>query len=144
MGYLSNKLIGRVQLLSFYWYKFNIRWKGTLNGNWRVCLTRPLDDPSSRETGTRQAGNRAVFNWVSKVISELLWFMITSLSDWFKVLVPLFQPIRSDTKTLRVTLQQCYVKRLAANHLWQIDLYVTANAEEFYTRRVLFVPNSTR
>ena len=27
--------------------------------------------------------------------------MITSLSDWFKVLAPLFQPIRSETKTNR-------------------------------------------
>ena len=42
---------------------------------------------------------RVVFNWVSKVISELLWFCITSLRDWLKVLVPLFQPIRSETKT---------------------------------------------
>ena len=44
---------------------------------------------------------RAVFIWVSKAISELLWFMITSLSDWFKVLATLFQPIRSETKTNR-------------------------------------------
>ena len=44
--------------------------------------------------------NRVVFNWVSKVISELLWFMITSLSDWFKVLAPLSQPIRSETKPM--------------------------------------------
>ena len=43
----------------------------------------------------------AVFNRVSKVISELLWFCIISLSDWFKVLAPLFQPIRSETKTNR-------------------------------------------
>ena len=42
---------------------------------------------------------RAVFNWVSKVISELLWFCITSLSDSFKVLALLFQPIKSETKT---------------------------------------------
>ena len=33
--------------------------------------------------------HRVVFSWVSKVISELLWFMITSLSDWFKVLAPI-------------------------------------------------------
>ena len=46
-------------------------------------------------------GYRAVFNWVSEVISELLWFCITSLSDWFKVLAPFFQPIRSETKTNR-------------------------------------------
>ena len=37
---------------------------------------------------------RVVFNWVSKVISELLWFCITSLSDGFKVFAPFFQPIR--------------------------------------------------
>ena len=35
----------------------------------------------------------AVFNSVSKVISELLWFCIALLGDWFKVLAPLFQPI---------------------------------------------------
>ena len=38
---------------------------------------------------------------MSKVISELLWFMITSLSDWFRDLAPLFQPIRRETKTNR-------------------------------------------
>ena len=34
-----------------------------------------------------------------KDLTKLLWFYITSLSDWFKVLAPLFQPIRSKTKT---------------------------------------------
>ena len=43
--------------------------------------------------------NNAVVNCVSKVISELLWFCTTSPNDWFKVLTPLFQPIRSKTKT---------------------------------------------
>ena len=48
---------------------------------------------------------------MSKVISELLWFCITSLSDWFKVLAPLFQTIRSETKTncgLRVYVFPCF------------------------------------
>ena len=40
-----------------------------------------------------------VFNWAWKVISKLLWFCITSLSDWFKVLALFFQPITSETKT---------------------------------------------
>ena len=40
---------------------------------------------------------RAVFNWVSKIIRQLLCFMITSLSDWFKVLAP----FRSETKPNR-------------------------------------------
>ena len=34
-------------------------------------------------------------------ISELLWFCITSLSDWFKVLAPFLQPIRTETKPNR-------------------------------------------
>ena len=38
---------------------------------------------------------------MSKVISELLWFCITSLSDLFNVLAPFFQPIRGETKTNR-------------------------------------------
>ena len=45
--------------------------------------------------------SRAVLNRVSKVISDLLCFCITSLGDWFKVLAPLFQPVRSETKTNR-------------------------------------------
>ena len=33
--------------------------------------------------------------------SELLWFCITSISDWFRVLSPFLQPIRSETKPNR-------------------------------------------
>ena len=33
---------------------------------------------------------RAVFNWVSKVISQLLWFCIATVCDWLKNLAPLF------------------------------------------------------
>ena len=36
-----------------------------------------------------------------KSISELLWFCITSLSDWFKVFAPFFRPTRSETKSNR-------------------------------------------
>ena len=32
---------------------------------------------------------------------RLLWFCITTLSDWFKTLAPLSQPIRSKIKTNR-------------------------------------------
>ena len=38
-----------------------------------------------------------VFNWVSEIISRLLWFCI----DWLKNLAPLSQPIRSKTKSNR-------------------------------------------
>ena len=58
---------------------------------------------------------RAVFNWVSKIISELHWFCITSLSDWFKGLMPFFQPIRSETKTicgLHVHIFPCFVSAM--------------------------------
>ena len=50
-------------------------------------------DPSARI--------RAVFNWVSKVISQLLWFCIATVCDWLKNLSPFSQPIRSKTKTNR-------------------------------------------
>ena len=34
-----------------------------------------------------------------KIISHLLWFRITALSDWFEKLAPLSQAITSKTKT---------------------------------------------
>ena len=43
----------------------------------------------------------ALFNWVSKVITQLLWFCIATVCDWLKSLAPLFWPIRSKTKTNR-------------------------------------------
>ena len=57
---------------------------------------------------------RAVFNWVLKVISRLLWFCIATLYDWLKNLAPLFQPIRSKTKTnTDCELLACIFPRLA-------------------------------
>ena len=44
---------------------------------------------------------RAVFNWVSKIITQLLWFCIATVCDWLKNLAPRSQPIRSKTKTNR-------------------------------------------
>ena len=46
--------------------------------------------------------NSAVFNWVSKEISRLLWFCITTPCDWLTKLASLSQPIRIQTKTNRV------------------------------------------
>ena len=46
--------------------------------------------------------DRAVFNWVSKVISHLLWFCITTLCNWLTKLAPLSQPMGIQTKTNRV------------------------------------------
>ena len=39
---------------------------------------------------------------VSKVISRLLWFCITTLCDWLTKLAPLSQPMGIQTKTNRV------------------------------------------
>ena len=47
---------------------------------------------------------KAVFNLVSKVISRLLWFCITTLCDWLIKLVPLSQPIICKTKTNHASL----------------------------------------
>ena len=45
---------------------------------------------------------RAVFNRVSKVISSLSWFCISTLCDWLTKLAPLSQPMGIQTKTNRV------------------------------------------
>ena len=51
----------------------------------------------------------AVFNWLSKVISELLWFCITSLSDWIKVLAPFFD--QSEVKPKPIVACSCTFPR---------------------------------
>ena len=48
-------------------------------------------------------------------------FRITSLSDWFKVLVPLFQPIRSETKT----------KTNSGSHMHIFPCFVSATCLSF-------------
>ena len=53
-------------------------------------------------------------NRVSKVISELLWFCITSIGDWFKVLALVFHPIRSETKTNRSSRVQIFPRFVSA------------------------------
>ena len=58
--------------------------------------------PNEREN--KMSTFRAVFNWVSKVISRFLWFCIATLCDWLNFLAPLSQPIRSKTKTNRYLL----------------------------------------
>ena len=40
---------------------------------------------------------RAIFTWVSQVLLRLLWFSITTFSDWLKKLASLSQPFRSKT-----------------------------------------------
>ena len=70
-----------------------------------------LFSPDDKAPTEKQLINRVVFNWVSKVISEILWFMITSLSDWFKVLVQFFQPIRSEMKPKPILARPCTFSR---------------------------------
>ena len=57
-------------------------------------ITWPIVAPLNTYIYLIHGSVRVVFNWVWKVISKFLWFMISSLSDWFKVLAPLFQPIQ--------------------------------------------------
>ena len=73
---------GRPPVTGFYWNFW-------INNAWALMPTKRLNRCT------------AIFNWVSKVISELVWFYITSLSDWFNVLKPFSQPIRTETKTNR-------------------------------------------
>ena len=51
---------------------------------------------------------RAVFNWVSKGISRLLWFCFTVLCDWLTKFAPLSQPMRSKTKTNRSSIARVF------------------------------------
>ena len=51
---------------------------------------------------------RAVFNWLSKVIAELLSFSFTALYDWFKKLAPLSQPIKYKTNTNHVLVARVF------------------------------------
>ena len=74
---------------------------------------------------------RAVFNRVTKVISQLLWFCIASLCDWLNNLALLSQPIRSTTKTnrdfpVRVFPRLVPLHVFAASSDWLIGLFTTA------------------
>ena len=64
----------------------------------------------SNETSliVRSHGTRALFNRVSKVIPQSLWFCIATLCDWLKTLAPLPRPIRSKTKTNRDLLARVF------------------------------------
>ena len=62
---------------------------------------------------------RAVFNWVSKVISRLLWFCFTALCDWLTKFPPLSQPMRSKTQTNRASLAR-FFPRLAPLTCWLV------------------------
>ena len=66
---------------------------------------------------------RAVFSWVSKVVSHLLWFYIALLWEWLKNLAPLSQPIRS--KTGRVFPRLALVKCVRFDSDWFIGLSAT-------------------
>ena len=72
--------------------------------------------------------DRAVFNWVSKVITQLLWFCIATVCDWLKNLAPLSQPIRNKTKTNRVLLARVFPRLAPATcicfELWLVHWIV--------------------
>ena len=72
----------------------------------------------------RKETNRTVFNWVSKVITQLLWFCIAMVCDWLKHLTPLSQPIRSKTKTNRDLLARVFPRLVRATcicfELWLV------------------------
>ena len=50
------------------------------------------------------SGDAERFSIVSKVIARCVWFCITTLCDWLTKVAPLFQPMRSKTKTNRSSL----------------------------------------
>ena len=68
--------------------------------------------------GIESESIRAVFNLVSKVITALHWFCITSLSDWCKVLAPFCQPIISETKTNRGLRKHIFPRFVSASCIY--------------------------
>ena len=65
----------------------------------------------------------AVFNWVSKVIGELLWFCFTIRYDWFKKLAPPSQPTNRELVT-RVFPRLALVTCILSSH-WFILLFTS-------------------
>ena len=70
--------------------------------------------------------NRAVFNWVSKVIRVLLWFCFISLCDWLKNLAPLSRPIRSKTQTnqSRLARARTFFPALDASNMYLLRVLI--------------------
>ncbi len=67
-----------------------------------------------RRPGKKAVQFRAVFTLSVESNSRMLWFYITMLSDWFKTLAPLFQPIKSKTKTNRDSLAHVFPRLVPA------------------------------
>ena len=69
---------------------------------WQDIFTMAPFDYNYQNPSFFFSHDRAVFNWVLKVISRLLWFCITTLCDWLTKLAPLSQPMGIQPKTNRV------------------------------------------
>ena len=81
------------------------------------------------------------FSIVSKVISELLWFMITSLSDWYKVLAPFFQPIRSEIKANRGSRVHIFPRFVSAKcNYFEFWFMITSLSDWFKVLAPFFQP----
>ena len=94
-----------------------------------ITCPRPNQAPHSRISRTFLSSlYRGVFNWVSKVIPQLLWFCIATLCDWLKILAPLPRPIRSKTKTNRDLLARVFPRLARATcicfELWLVHWIV--------------------
>ena len=89
----------------FIMYLFLARWPlPSCAGIRRMLFTRHLHCKLNwnQLLITYYSIDRAVFNWVLKVISHLVWFCITTFWDWFTKLPPLSQPTGIQNKTNHV------------------------------------------
>ena len=70
------------KLVGAYGHRYTFgQWQQTQSSNQNSKRERKTHVNQARETRVSQF--RVVFNWLSKVIAELLWFCFTTLSDWF-------------------------------------------------------------
>ena len=92
-------------------------WLATMN-EWALKKLMKEGFNKKEETFYKQC-IRTVFNWVLKVISELLWFFITSLSDWFN-LAPLFNQskVKPEPATARAWTFSRALCRLTSRFDW--------------------------
>ena len=96
-------------VFNWVWKVISQRWNDIWNGSYMKCgyEIKWSYDPRSYERNfcncVKKPEKFRTSTGFEPVTSryQLLWFCITSLSDWFKVLGLFFQPIRSETKTNR-------------------------------------------
>ena len=111
------------QIFLDVWRHWQWAWRKKKDGEWSwVCcidfsiLMSWCATPGYKTTN--YCPIRALFNWVSKVISRLLWFCFTSLCNWPAKHVSPSQPISSKTKTNHALLARVFPRLASVTYIF--------------------------